>query len=138
MPNLKDAITFLSDLIEKILEETFALADFNDLTHKQFHYLQVIFKMKNPSLTELARELKLTKATVSVLVDNLTKKGYIKRIKSQTDKRVHHLYIDKKGKKISAIHKIAYEKMAEKISSGLSETETAILTDLLKKIVKKM
>jgi hypothetical protein len=47
-----------------------------------------------------------------------------------------HLHIDKKGAKINAFREVAHERMAEKIRSGLNETETAILTGLLRKIVK--
>lgn len=136
MSNLKETITYLSDLIEKILEETLDQSDFSDLTQQQLHYLKVIVKMKNPTLTELARELNLTKPTVTVLVDKLSEKGYIRRVKSDEDRRVMHLHIDKKGAKIKTMREIAHERMAEKIRSGLSVTETAILTELLKKIVK--
>ena len=136
MDNLNETIIYLSDLIEKILEETIAMSDFEDLTQQQLHYLKVLVKMKNPTLTELARELSLTKPTVTVLVDKLTEKGYIKRVHSDADRRVMHLHIDKKGAKVNALREIAHQKMAEKIRSGLSETETAILTELLRKILK--
>ncbi len=136
MDNLKETITYLSDLIEKILEETIAMSDFEDLTQQQLHYLKVLVKMKNPTLTEFARELGRTKPTVTVLVDKLTEKGYIKRIHSDEDRRVMHLHVDKKGTKINALREMAHERMSEKIRSGLSETETAILAELLKKIVK--
>jgi DNA-binding MarR family transcriptional regulator len=136
MDNLKETITYLSDLIEKILEETLDQSDFTDLTQQQLNYLKVIVKMKNPNLTELAREVGLTKPTVSVLVDKLTEKGYVKRIQSDEDRRVVHLHIDKKGTKINALRQIAHERMTEKIRSGLNEAETAILTELLRKIVR--
>ena len=136
MSNLADAISYLSDLIEKVLEKTISQVDFIDLTQQQLRYLQVIVRMKNPTLSELARELDLTKPTVTVLVDKLVEKGYVKRMKSDKDKRSMHLHIDKKGSKISILREKAYQRMAEKISSGLSETETAILTELLKKIVR--
>jgi len=135
--NLKETITFLSDLIENILEETLDVSDFSDLTWQQLHYLKVLVKMKNPTLTELAKELNLTKPTVTVLVDKLTEKGYIRRVKSDDDRRVMHLHIDKKGAKVNALREIAHEKMAEKIKSGLSVPETAILTELVRKIVKQ-
>ncbi len=136
MSNLKEAIIYLSDLIEKILEETIDQADFSDLTQQQLHYLKIIVKLKNPTLTELAGEVGLTKPTVTVLVDKLTEKGYVKRVHSDEDRRVMHLHIDKKGAKINALREIAHERLAEKIRSGLNETETAILTELLKKIVR--
>jgi DNA-binding MarR family transcriptional regulator len=135
MDNLKETITYLSDLIEKILEETDDQADFSDLTQQQLHYLKVVVKLKNPTLTELARELSLTKPTITVLIDKLTEKGYIKRVHSDEDRRLTHLYIDKKGSKINVLREIAHERIAEKIRSGLNETETAILTELLRKIV---
>jgi len=135
MSNLTEAISYISDLVENVLEETISQADFTDLTQQQFRYLQVIFRMKNPTLTELARELDLTKPTVTVLADKLVEKGYIRRVKSDQDRRSMHLHIDKKGAKIEVLREIAYQRMAEKISSGLSETETAILTELLRKIV---
>jgi len=136
MSNLKEVITFLSDIIEKILDETINLSDFDDLTQQQLYYLEVIVKMQNPTMTELARELDLTRPTVTVLVDKLTEKGYIKRIPSDEDRRVIHLCIDKKGTKITALREIAHERMAEKVRSGLSGTETAIFTRLLKKILR--
>jgi DNA-binding MarR family transcriptional regulator len=137
MDNLKETITYLSDLIEKILEETLDQSDFGDLTAQQLQYLKVLVKMKNPTLTELAREIGLSKPTVTVLIDKLTEKGYVKRVHSDEDRRVTHLYIDKKGKKINVLLEIAHERMAEKIRSGLNETETAILIELLRKIVKQ-
>lgn len=137
MDNLKETIRYLSDLIEKILEETLGQSDFSDLTQQQFNYLKVLVKMKNPTLSELAREVGLTKPTVTVLIDKLTEKGYVKRVHSDEDRRVMHLHIDKKGTKINALREIAHERTAEKIRSGLNETETAILTELLKKIVSR-
>jgi len=135
MDNLKEAIVYLSDLIEKILDETLDQSDFNDLTQQQLLYLQVIVKMENPTLTELARKLGLSKPTVTALVDKLTEKKYIKRVPSDKDRRVMHLHIDKKGEKIGTLRDIAHERLAERIKSGLNATETAILTELLKKIV---
>jgi DNA-binding MarR family transcriptional regulator len=136
MDNLKETIRYLSDLIEKILEETLGQSDFSDLTQQQFNYLKVLVKMKNPTLSEFAQEVGLTKPTVTVLIDKLTEKGYVKRVHSDEDRRVMHLHIDKKGTKINALREIAHERMAEKIRSGLNETETAILTELLRKILR--
>jgi DNA-binding MarR family transcriptional regulator len=136
MSNLSESISYLSDLVEKVLEETIIQSDFNDLTRKQFHYLQVIIRMKNPALSELARELGITKPTVTVLVDKLVEKGYVRRVKSDDDRRSMHLHLNKKGNKINTLREIAHNRIAEKIKSGLSETETAIFTTLLNKLVR--
>lgn len=135
MDNLTRTIRYLSGLIEKIVEETLVHSEFSDLTQQQFHYLQIIFRMKNPALSEFAREVGLTKPTVTVLVDKLTEKGYVRRVQSDQDRRVIHLQIDKKGARIGALHEIAIEKLVEKIRSVLNEKDTAILTRLLGRIV---
>jgi DNA-binding MarR family transcriptional regulator len=136
MSNLSEAISYLSDLFEKVLEESISQSDFSDLTQQQFRYLQVIVRMKNLNLTELAGELGITKPTVTVLVDKLVEKGYVSRVKSDEDRRTMHLHINKKGARINALREVAYNRIAEKIKSGLSETETAIFTELLKKLIR--
>jgi DNA-binding MarR family transcriptional regulator len=136
MSNLSEAISYLSDLFEKVLEESISQSDFSDLTQQQFRYLQVIVRMKNLNLTELAGELGITKPTVTVLVDKLVEKGYVSRVKSDEDRRTMHLHINKKGARINALREVAYNRLAEKIKSGLSETETAIFTELLKKLIR--
>jgi DNA-binding MarR family transcriptional regulator len=135
MDSLKETITSFYDLFEKILEESSDQADFSDLTHHQLQYMKVLVKMDNPTLSELAKELSLTKPTVTVLVNKLAEKGYIKRVQSDVDRRVMHLDLDSKGAKITALRELAYEQLTEKIRSGLNYTETVILRELLKKVV---
>ncbi len=137
MTNLNTLISYLSDLIEKIFSETFNSYDIEDLTQQQLHYLQVIVRLHNPTITELSRELKLTKPTVTVLVDKLVSRGYVRRVPSDSDRRVTHLHIDEKGKIIEQIRKSAYKQLEKKIGSELNETEIVILTDILKKLAGK-
>jgi DNA-binding MarR family transcriptional regulator len=137
MTNLSETISYLSDLVEKVLEETISQSDFSDLTQQQFHYLQVIVRMKNPNLTELAVELGITKPTVTSLVDKLVEKGYVSRVQSDEDRRTMHLHINRKGDKIKVLRTNVYDRLTEKIRSELNETEVTILAELLKKIAKK-
>jgi len=134
MSNLNRAIFLLSDMIERVLEETINQTDLEDLTPQQLNYLRVIIRLGNPTLSELANELKITKPTVTAMVDKLVEKGYVMRVKSDADRRSMHLHIDKKGAKISALKEIASLRLSEKISKGLSETEIMIFSELLRKI----
>ena len=133
MTNLNTLISYLSDLIEEVLSKTFNSYDIEDLTQQQLHYLQVIVRLHNPTITELSRELKLTKPTVTVLVDKLVSRGYVRRVPSDSDRRVTHLHIDEKGKIIEQIRKLAYKQLEKRIGSELNEAEIAILTDIFLK-----
>ncbi|MCE5332572.1 MAG: MarR family transcriptional regulator [Bacteroidales bacterium] len=137
MTNLNTLISYLSDLIEAVLSETFNSYNIEDLTQQQLHYLQVISRLHNPTITELSRELQLTKPTVTVLVDKLVSKGYVRRVPSDSDRRVTHLHLDEKGKIIEQLRMLAYKGMEERISSELNETEITILTEILKKLASK-
>lgn len=137
MTNLNTLISYLSDIIEEVLSKTFNSYDIEDLTQQQLHYLQVIFRLHNPTITELSRELKLTKPTVTVLVNKLVSKGYVRRVPSDSDRRVTHLHIDEKGKIIEQIRKLAYKQLEKRIGSELNEAEIAILADILKKLAGK-
>jgi len=136
MENLQGMIASLADLIENAQANTLHLFDFNDLSHQQVNYLQTIIKLKNPTISELASELRLTKPTVTVLVDKLVSKGYITKVQSDTDRRCTHLHIAEKGLKINEAHEAAHELLAQQFSSKLTETETKILVELLKKLVR--
>jgi DNA-binding MarR family transcriptional regulator len=137
MTNLNTLISYLSDLIEEVLSKTFNSYDIEDLTQQQLHYLQVIVRLHNPTITELSRELKLTKPTVTVLVDKLVSRGYVRRVPSDSDRRVTHLHIDEKGKIIEQLRTLAYKQLEKRIGSELNEAEIAILTDILKKLAGK-
>lgn len=134
MSDFHALISYLSDLIEKILLETFNDSDIKDLTQQQIHYLKVIVGMKYPTVTELANELKIKKPTVTILIDKLEKKGYIKRVASKSDRRVTHIMMDEKGQIIQQLRKIASRRLEETISRSLNETEVSILAEILKKL----
>ncbi len=134
MSDFHALISYLSDLIEKILLETFNDSDIKDLTQQQIHYLKVIVRMKYPTVTELANELKIKKPTVTILIDKLEKKGYIKRVASKSDRRVTHIMMDEKGQIIQQLRKIASRRLEETISRSLNETEVSILAEILKKL----
>ncbi len=130
-------IFYLSDLIERVLSETFKDSDIQDLSQQQMHYLQVVLRLGNPTVTELANELQLTKPTVTTLIDKMVKKGYVKRVPSSTDRRMTHLCIDTKGEMIQQLRIKAFSRLEEVIGKSLNHTEVTILTEILKKLASQ-
>ncbi|MDD4107830.1 MAG: MarR family transcriptional regulator [Prolixibacteraceae bacterium] len=137
MDNLKTAIAYLSDLCEKVFSEVISQNSYEDLTNQQLNCMLVIIRLRNPTLTQLSKELNLTKPTVTVLVDKLVNKGYLRRVTSENDRRAIHLHIEKKGENIERLRGIAHLRMTERIMAGLNNTEALILTELLKKVLDK-
>jgi DNA-binding MarR family transcriptional regulator len=117
--------------MEEAAKEQF---NFSDLTLTQMNYLETIYQMSNPNLTELASELNLTKPTVKVAIDKLIEKDYIYRVQSDEDRRSAHLHLTEKGKVINYMHDEAHKQMAKMISRNLESSEQAELVNLLEKV----
>jgi len=136
MNELIKIIEILSAEIVRVEEDAKEQFRFKDLTLTQMQYLETINKLKNPNITELAKELKLTKPTVTVAVDRLIEKGYVVKIHSDSDRRSLHLHLTEKGKLINQMHDFAHEKLAEKFTGKLNHDELKQLLLLTEKLIK--
>jgi DNA-binding MarR family transcriptional regulator len=133
---LEEIIAKLSAYMGRMEEEAKEQYNFKDLTLTKMHYLEMISELGNPNLTELAAAMKLTKPTVTVLVDKLIEKELVYKIKSDADRRSTHLHLTVRGKLINQMHEYAHRRMAEEISKKIDHDETIQLTMLLEKILK--
>lgn len=137
MKKLVEIIAKLSREIGLTEEAAKEQLNFSDLTLTQMNYLETIYQLQNPNLTELAIELNLTKPTVKVAIDKLIEKDYIYRVKSDEDRRSAHLHLTEKGKLLNHMHENAHKRMAEMICEHLDEAECAQLVTLLGKVFRK-
>lgn len=137
MERLVDIIAKFSRIIGQMEEAAKEQFRFNDLTLTQMNYLETIYQLHNPNLTELAIELNLTKPTVKVAIDKLTEKDYIRRVQSDEDRRSAHLHLTEKGKLINQMHDEAHKRMVKMISVNLDETEREQLVVLFEKVFRK-
>jgi DNA-binding MarR family transcriptional regulator len=119
MRNISDIIAKLSLEIGRMEESAKEQFNFNELTLTQMNYLETINNLRNPNMTELSREMNLTKPTVKVAIDKLIEKDFIYRVKSDDDRRSAHLHLTVKGKVINHMHDFAHKQLAELITSTL-------------------
>jgi len=136
MKELEEIMAKLTAYMARAEEEAKEQYGFNDLTITQMNYLEMICQLTNPNLTELAIAMKLTKPTVTVLVDRLIEKELIYKVKSDADRRSAHLHLTEKGRMINEIHEFAHKRMAAEIQKRINSDETVELMRLLDKIVK--
>jgi DNA-binding MarR family transcriptional regulator len=134
--NLEDIIAKLSAYMGRMEEEAKEQYNFKELTLTQMHYLEMISELENPNLTELAAALKLTKPTITVLVDKLIEKEFVYKVQSDADRRNSHLHLTERGKLINQMHEYAHRRIAEQIEKKIKADELVHLTILLDKIMK--
>ena len=136
MGKLEEIIAKLSAYMGRMEEEAKEQYNFKELTLTQMHYLEMISELENPNLTELAAAMKLTKPTITVLVDKLIEKELVYKIQSDADRRSTHLHLTERGKLINQMHEYAHRRMVEEIEKKITSDETIQLTWLLEKIMK--
>jgi len=107
----------------------------NDLSFVLSLYLKEIAEMNNPTLSELARHMKRSKPSVTIAVGKLERKGYIKRVQADDDRRSFHIHLAEKGKRFNEAQKITENKFYEKINNTLNEGETKQLIAIYKKMM---
>lgn len=133
---LEEIIAKLSAYMSRMEEEAKEQFNFKDLTLTQMHYLEMISDLQNPNLTELAVAMKLTKPTITVLVDKLIEKELVYKVQSDADRRSTHLHLTERGKLINQMHEYAHRRMVEQIEKNIDAKEMAQLIFLLEKIMK--
>lgn len=134
MEKLIEGVAKLSGMMAQMEEDAKEQFSLSSLTLTQMHYLEVINHLGNPSLTELAQSLRLTKPTVKVAVDKLIGKDYIVKVRSDADRRSAHIHLTEKGKLINQMHDFAHRRIAETIAKRINQDEIAQLVEILEKL----
>ena len=70
----------------------------------------------------------VTLGTVTTSLNNLERKGYIERIRSDHDRRVVYLHLTKKGRLVHRLHKRFHKAMVEKIIDGMTPEEMEVMS----------
>lgn len=109
---------------------------FSKLTVHQLQYLDAINDLENPTITELAKKLHITKASVTVGVNKLIKMGFVSKTQSKVDKRVFHVSLKESGKQFEAAKYQALQDYGKFIRSALSKEEAKQFEAILTKLVE--
>lgn len=136
MKKLINSVALLSDWIGQMEENAKGQFSYLGLTLTQMHYIETIYSLDNPNITELAVVLKLSKPTVKVAIDKLIEKEFIYKVQSDADRRSAHLHLTEKGMLINQMHELAHSQMADQISVKLNRDEQMTLIQLIDKLFR--
>lgn len=116
------------DAVLIVEERELKKSRFNNLSIKEMHTIDCIGLNRMKTSSEVANEMSITMGTLTVAINNLEKKGYVKRVRSDSDRRVVHLSLTKQGKLIYRLHNRFHREMVKYIMDGLNETEQGAIT----------
>ena len=101
--------------------------EYSDITNNDMHIIEAIGVEEPRNMSEIARRLSVTVSTLTTNMNGLERKAYIRRERSQKDKRVVHVLLTEKGKKAFYHHRDFHKKMIRAIVKDLNEEELEIL-----------
>jgi DNA-binding MarR family transcriptional regulator len=123
---------------EMLEEEMKSESDLKSLTARQLYCLELIREMENPSLSELAERMNISKASMSVMIERLERNILIYKVASDKDRRIAHVHLTEAGERAASLHKDLHRRIAELLTGDMTESEKEILIVLLNKSVKSL
>ncbi|PRX31786.1 MarR family transcriptional regulator [Orenia metallireducens] len=125
----------LATILMKFKQNEFKGTKGGDLSLKFFEYINVIDKLKNPTYTELAEALDLSKPAVTAIINKLISQDIVYKSRSVKDRRVYFIHLTKEGEKISYAYQQGYLNFVDHVMDSLSEDEVDSFIELSEKII---
>ena len=108
--------------------------EFLEISMSDKIYLETVYYMENPKISEIAEKLHHTSTAITNMTKKLEKKGYVKRIKSEGDKREVRVELTKKGNYLFLWNEEMHNVTVKEIKELLSPEEFENFKFLIRKI----
>ncbi|MCB6366486.1 MarR family transcriptional regulator [Intestinibacillus massiliensis] len=129
--------TFMVDIwgrINKIEERALAAGLEADISITEIHIIEKIGDLPCRRMSDVARAIGITLATLTVACDKLETKGLIARSRDQKDKRVVNVSLTPRGMAAYEFHKRFHAEMMQAVLGDLTEEEAGVLGSSLQKL----
>lgn len=135
---MNKTVNVLNELLVDIFNDILTIeqtalqqGSFNDISVTEIHTIEAIGMYKPKTMSEVAGVLDITVGTLTVAINNLVKKGYVERKKTDLDRRVVYIQLTRRGKLAFRVHEKFHTDMIKATISGLSHEENDILVKSL-------
>jgi len=122
--------------LKKLQSEVGDGSGFAKLTINQLNYIDAINSLGEPTITEIAEKMRITKASVTIGINKLIQLGYVKKQQSAIDRRVFHVRLTDPAQGLIQARSQALRDYGEFVRAALSEEEARQFQMTLAKIVQ--
>lgn len=126
-------VKMFNDIL-KIEEQVLINEEYKDISITDMHIIEAIGYDSSRNMTSVAKDLGITVGTLTIAINNLVKKDYVKRTRSQKDRRVVLICLTPKGQKAYKHHEKFHEDMIDEIKSQMTDEEEKVLLKMLNSI----
>lgn len=137
MSNHKSINNILVSMFNNILdieENCVCRGDFKDLSITEMHIIENIGVDRERTMSDTAKDLRITSGTLTIAINNLIKKGYVERQRSEEDRRVVYIKLTEKGVEAYRFHESFHVDLVFSAIQDLDEKRQLLLIDVLTNI----
>lgn len=145
MQNIAKRDESLDRLISRLIHTSEALeeqlkteSELESLTPRQARCTEIIAELKNPTPSELAQLIGISKPSVSVMLEKMEAGGYLKKVRSDKDRRAAHVHLTPKGEMSADLHHLLHRNISELLIRGFTDQEKRDFSKLLIKAVASL
>lgn len=131
---VNDILVNLFNEIMDIEERALITSEYKDISVKDMHVIEAVGIGNPRNMSAVAKSLSVTVGTLTIAMNNLVKKGYVNRVRSEEDRRVVLVSLSEKGEQAYHHHRIFHERMVMSVLKDLNKEETESLTAALIKL----
>jgi DNA-binding MarR family transcriptional regulator len=106
-----------------------------ELSGRHFGVMMLLERDGTSTQKQLSAELGSDKAGMVRTVDDLDRRGFVRRVQSSHDRRLYHLSLTAAGRTVFADARAVAGVAAQDIFAGLTGPEQATLADLLSRVI---
>ncbi len=126
-----DILVNLFQEIMDIEEKALITAEFKNISVNDMHIIEAIGTGEPKNMSTVAKLMSVTVGTLTIAINNLVKKGYVSRVRSEEDRRVVLISLTEKGKRAYQHHRDFHDGMVKALVEGLDEGQQEILVKSL-------
>ena len=108
------------------------------LTTVETFCMEIIYALNNPTVAEFSKIANLSSPNAAYKINNLVKKGYLRKVQSDEDKREYHLEVTEKYMSYYNISYNYMETVMKRLDDRFSKKELKVLEEFFNIIDKEL
>lgn len=100
--------------------------------------IEIIHALDEPTVGQFAEFLNISQSNATYKVNNLIKKGYLKKENSESDRREYHLVLSDKYYGYTDIMRSYINTVMERVEDGFTQAEKEVFDKVLSRISEEM
>lgn len=128
---INNALVDVYDNIMRFEEQQIRGSRFQDINARELHIVHAIGLHDHKTTSQVAREFRMSKGTLTAHLNNLERKGYIERHRNPDDRRVINLGLTSKGRLLYRVHDAFHRRLVNSFLAGMDDDDRQLIKQAL-------